>query len=263
MWCLVSKLRCLKFGPTLKNSLLLVSVFCIGFIQVEPDQGREPDSVPDEGFEAPPPRKKHWVARIFVEDNAGVMKSIKSNIKKWEELEEYGRHWNLYSSGLYQVPGRDYKKRYLRKKLLKYVDKRLSGEIKRAEEGSTLKSIQRAHAALKPSAKAQLTESIKIRLKARLLQGEAIFFVENPYADLQTRFQLNGSTNLNIRRSISSLNITTSVDYRINEGQWQACIDRPLNKSLKARISSTQSDKDMIFSGRSEQKLELIFYKGF
>ena len=245
------------------HKLLLISVFCAGFIHVGDDPGRGPDSIPDEGFEAPLPRKKHWMARIFVEDNDGVMKSIKSHIQKWEELEEYSRHWNLYSSGLYKIPGRKYQRQYLEKRLLKYVDKRLSGEIKQAEEGTALKRIQRAHAALKPSAKAQLTENIKIRLKARLLQGEARLFVENPYVDFQTRFDLDGSANINIRRSISSLDITTSLDYRIDEGVWQACIERPFSKSLRARISSTQSDEEMMFTDQSEQKLELIFYKGF
>ena len=247
------------------RQILLVSVFCAGFIQVEwePERGRTPDSIPDESFEAPPPRKKHWLARIFVEDNAGVMKSIKSNIAKWEDLEEYSRHWNLYSSGLYKIPGRDYRRRYLQKRLLKYVDKRLSGEIKQAEEGSALKNIQTVHNALRPNTKAQLTENIKIRLKARLLQGEALFFVENPYVDLQTHFNFEGSSNLQIGRNISSLNVTASMNYRIDEGVWQACIERPLGKSLKAKISSTQSDKEMIFTDQSEQKVELNFYKGF
>ena len=249
-----------------RRILLLVSVFCAGFIQVEEEASWERNPagfIPDEGFETPPPRDKHWMTKIFVEDNAGVMKSIKYNIEKWEELEEYSRRWNLYSSGLYKTPGRDQKRRYLEKRLLKYADKRLSGEIKRAEEGTTLKSIQRAHQALRPSAKARLSKNVKLRLKARVLQGEARLLVENPYVDFQTRFKLGGSTNLNIGRRISSLNARTSVDYAIDEGRWQACIERPLGSSLKARITSSQSDKEMIFTDQSEQKAELIFYREF
>ena len=244
----------------------MASVFCSGFIQVgrEAYQKRAPANfVPDEGFEPPPPNKRRWISGIFVEDDAGVMKSIKSSIKRWEELEEYSRHWNLYSSGLYKTPGRDGKRRYLEKKLLKYADKRLSGEIKRAEDGSTLKNIQKVHAALRPNTKAQLTDNIKVRFKARLLQGEARVFVENPYVDFYTHFRLGSSTNLNIGRTISSLKIRTSMDYMINEGRWRACVERPLGNSLKARISSSQSDQDMIFTDQSEQKVELIFYRGF
>ena len=253
-------------GFKFRRMFLAVSVFCAGFIQVERDVShkRNPANfVPDEGFESSPPRKRHWMTKIFIEDDAGVMKSIKLNIQRWENLEEYGRQWNLYSSGLYKTPGRDDKKKYLEKRLLKYVDKRLSGEIKRAEEGTTLKRIQKAHDALRPSAKAQLTKDIKIRLKARLLQGEARLFVENPYVDFQTRFELGGSTNLNIGRTISSLSVRASVDYMIDEGHWKACIERPLGKSLKARISSSQSDEDMMFTDQSEQKAELIFQKDF
>ena len=253
-------------GIKMRRILLVISVFCVGFVQVErkvPWERTPANFIPEEGFEPPPPRKRHWAANIFVEDDAGVMKSIKSNMRRWDEMEEYSRLWNIYSIGLYKTPGREGKKRYLSKKLLKYIDKRLSGEIKNAEEGSTLKSIQKAHDVLKPNTKAQLTENIKIRLKARLLQGEARFFVENPYVDFQTHFRLGGETNLNIGRTISSLNVRASVDYMIDEGHWRACIERPLGKSLKARISSGQSDEDMIFTDQSEQKAELIFQKEF
>ena len=253
-------------GSKFKQGFLLVSLFCAGFLQLKQEDPweRSPDSfVPDEGLEVPPPHKKHWMTKIFVEDSSGVMKSIQSNIRKWEELEEYGRHWNLHSSGLYKTPERDAKRRYLEKRLLKYADKRLSGEIKRAEEGTTLRSIKNAHDALRPSAKAQLTKNVKLRLKARLLQGEARLFVENPYVDFYTYFGLSGETSLNMGRTISSLDIKTSVDYKIDEGRWQACIERPLSHSLKARVSSTQSDKDMMFSGESDQRLEFIFQKGF
>ena len=253
-------------GFKFRRAFLVVSVFCAGFVQVgrEVSHKRSPANfIPDEGFESPPPRKRHWMTKIFVEDDAGVMKSIKSSIKKWENLEEYGRHWNLYSSGLYKTPGKDSKRRYLEKRLLKYADKRLSGEIKRAEEGTTLKSIQRAHDALRPSAKAQLSKDVKIRFKARLLQGEARLFVDNPYVDFQTRFEAGGGTDLNLGRSISSLGIRASVDCMVDDGYWRACIERPLGKSLKARISSGQSDGDMIFTDQSEQKAELIFQKDF
>ena len=217
----------------------------------------------DEGFESPPPRKKAWVTRIFVEDRDGVLRSIQSNVQRWENLEEYNRHWNLYSSGLYKTPGRDGKRRYLEKKLLKYADRRLSGEIKQAEEGSPLKSIQKAQHALKPTTEARLSDDVKLRFKGRVLQGEGSIYVENPYVDFRTNFELGGSTYLNVRRELSSLKLEGSLDYNISEGHWQACIEGPISESLKARIISKQRDDEMMFSDESEQKVEMRYYKDF
>ena len=243
---------------------LVISVFCAGFVQMEKrDLSRGPGSVLDEGFESPPPRKKSWVTRVFVEDSGGVLRSIKSNIQRWENIEEYNRHWNLYSSGLYKTPGRDGKRRYLEKKLLKYADKRISGEIKQAEEGSALKSIERAQQALKPNTEARLSKDIKLRFKGKVLQGEGFIFVENPYVDFRTSFEISGSTHLNIKRNISSLRLETSLNYNITKGQWEAYVEGPLSESVKARIISSQNDDAMIFSDQSDQKVEVYFYKDF
>ena len=245
------------------TGFLVVSVFCAGFVRVERDISRGPDSVLDEGFESSPPRKKHWVTRVFVEDNGGVLKSIKSNIRRWEEMEEYNRHWNLYSSGLYRIPGTGAKRRYLERRLLKYVDKRLSGEIKRAEEGSALKNIQKAHDALKPNTEARLSKDVKLRFKGRVLQGEGSLFVENPYVDFRTSFEIGGSTHLNVKRDISSLRLETNMNYNITAGKWEASVEGPLTESFKARISSSQDDDEMIFSDQSDQRLEFRFHKNF
>ena len=255
--------KSLKYGGQFGRGFLVLSVFCAGFVQMERDISRGPDSVLDESFEAPPPHKKHWTTKIFVEDSGGVLKSIQSNIQKWEEIEEYNRHWNLYSSGLYKIPGKSDKRRYLEKRLLKYADKRLSGEIKQAEEGSALKSIQKAHDALRPNTEARLSRDFKLRFRGKVLQGRGAIFLENPYADFQTNFEIGGSTRFNLRRNISSLKLETSLDYNMSEGYWQACIERPLNNSLKARIMSTQNDEELIFSGASDKKFELRFHKDF
>lgn len=80
---------------------------------------------------------------IFAEDDAGVMKDMKASLGAWEAAEEYARIWDLEDTGLYNTPTTEQKQKYITKKMLRYADKRFSGEMKKANEGSALHSMSR------------------------------------------------------------------------------------------------------------------------
>ena len=62
-----------------------------------------------------PLKKPLWIQGILVPDDAGVLNQIKSNIQKWQQLEDYRNTWNVESSGLYSTPGHNKKQKYLKK----------------------------------------------------------------------------------------------------------------------------------------------------
>lgn len=298
---------CLKFGHL--SVLILSCLFSsLSFADLEPQddienlimlkmlnpsyrvRGRGPSNfVPDDEIQPLPLESKSWTQQILVEDDAGVLKGVQKDISAWQEKQDYARAWNLESTGVYDVDSVDEKKAYLQKMILKYADKRLSGEVKKAEEGSALHTVGQAQKALKPNAEAALTENFKLKFKARVLQGKAIMEVKNPYVDYSTTTNLKGDVDMNAAKefkevgvktaahykatednlkvnmikSFEDLNLQASIDYEVSDENWTASLQRPIYKQLIGRVSSTQSEKEMILGDESEQRMEVMFNTSF
>ncbi len=227
-------------------------------------QNRGPGSfIPNDEVESVPYKQTIWLQHVFVEDNAGVMNSIKNDFTQWEDEEEYARNWNLKSTGLYETPDQNAKKAHFNRKLLKYADKRLAGEVREAEEGSTLARVGRVQKALRPNTEARISQNIKIKFKARVLQGKAMVYIHNPLAQIDTTVDAKGRIDVEANRDIASLGIKAGAEYQANDGIWMARVDRQLTEKITARVSSTQSDKEMAFDKNADKRIEFFFSHSF
>lgn len=225
-------------------------------------QNRNPSNYhTDNSIDPSPYEKKSWLQSVFVEDDAGVMKSIKLEIKSWKTAEEYSDTWNLDSTDLYTTPDFKRRKQILAKKLLKYTDKRLSGELKKADKGTTLHKVKKVQAALKPNTTATISKNVRLRFKARVLRGKIFMKVENPYVDYRTDFSLSGKVSMKAGRTIQSIGAKAEANYDVNNKRWVALMDKAITKELKARLSSQQSDRSMAFGKNSDRTLQLLYNK--
>jgi hypothetical protein len=302
-----SLINCLKFGHLSVLCLSLISgTFSFAGTIPEDDmenivmlqmlnpslkvRGRGPSNfVPDDEIQPLPLENKTWTQQILIEDDAGVLVGVRKDLAEWQETQEYARTWNLQSTGVYDVETIDQKKAYLQKMILKYADKRLSGEVKNAEAGSALHSVGQAQKALKPNVEASVTENIKLKFKARVLQGKAIMEVRNPYIQYSTTANLKGEINLDAAKEFKELGVNTSanyradednlkvhvvktfkdldvqasIDYQVSEETWTASLQKPLYKNLIGRVSSSQADKEMILGNESNQVMEVMFNTSF
>lgn len=227
--------------------------------------GRTPSNfVPNDEVEATLEKNKGlWIDRVMVEDDRGVLKKIKKDMNTWNDKEEYAKQWNLESTGLYKTPTNERKVKYLQKNLLKYLDKRISGEVKRAEKGSTLHSVGQAQKALKPQTKVQLGSRTKLRIKAKVLQGKAFVIVNNPYVKHETTVRVNGKVKMNFKRELKDLGMEANIDYRVKDGEWTAYVDKGITKNVIARVSSEQNDKTMAFTKNTNRTVELMYSHRF
>ncbi|MBK24160.1 MAG: hypothetical protein CME70_09190 [Halobacteriovorax sp.] len=303
----VSPIHCLNFGHL--SVLLLSFLFSnLALCESQPQddmenlvmlkmlnpsyrvRGRGPSNfVPDDQIEPLPVESKSWTQQILVEDDAGVLVGIKKDLAEWQETQEYAKTWNLESTGVYDVDSVDTKKAYLQRMILKYADKRLSGEVKKAEEGSALHTVGQAQKALKPNAEANVTENIKLKFKARVLQGKAIMEVRNPYVEYKATTNLKGEVHMDARKEFKEIGVETNanyqandddlkvnviknfedfnlqaqIDYEVSQENWTASLQRPIYKKLIGRVSSTQSEKEMILGGESNQRMEVMFNTSF
>ncbi|GAB4014308.1 MAG: hypothetical protein Fur0010_12260 [Bdellovibrio sp.] len=270
--CLMSKkfTLCLIFGHLVSGLILLSGeakaqdmVHDLSLSKLNPyirHQDRTPSNfIPNDEVWGSPVESKNFVQKIFVETNEGNLSRVREQFNEWEKTEEYARLWNLDSTGLYVVPDTTQKKAYFNRQLLKYADKRISGEVKNAEEGSTMHAIGQAQQALRPNAEAALSPSVKLKFKAKVLEGKAYLIVDNPFVDAQAQINAKGEASMNVKRSFASLGVNTEIDYQVTTETWVAKVDKSITSNLTARVSSSQSQQNMAFSSDSNRTVELVF----
>lgn len=219
-------------------------------------QRRHPASAPDEEVMTLPSFDKPFLLSVFAEDDSGVMSRTRSELRSWEETEQYAKTWHLESTGLYKTPSSEFKQRLLSKRLLDYADKRLNGEMKNAEEGSALHSVGQVEKSLRPNAEVGVSRQVSIQFKVRALQGRATMEIKNPWVECITTLNSNGRMTVLTKKDFKSLGLTSGVEYRTYESQWIAYTDKEITQNIRARISSTQNNQS-ILSNDAEKKLEL------
>lgn len=223
-------------------------------------QTRAPSNyIPSEEIEPIPFAQELWIQEKMVEDDAGVLQGVKRQIASWEQTEEFADDWNLKSTGRYETPSLESKKNYLAKNSLKYFDKRLSGEMKRAEEGSTLAKVGQVQKALKPQTKVEFSKNVKLRFKARVLQGKAVVKLVNPYIDSECNVKVSGGMDCKVEKDFKDAGVKTKAEYVISEGRWIASVDKKISDHWSSRVSSHQSDDTMAFDDEADKRVELFY----
>ena len=183
-------------------------------------------------------------ANMFSDDDSGVMRDMKDSMSSWEKTEEYAKLWDLQSTGLYNTPSTTQKKNYISKRLLKYADKRLSGEMKNASEGTTLYKMKTVERNLRPNATVNVTKNFGFKFKARVLQGKAIVEVKNPWIECNATLTASGKAKVITRKEFKELGLASGAEYSVNDSQFLTYIDQQLTDNIKARVSNTAGIND-------------------
>lgn len=250
---------CQIFGQLVAFSLL-ITVSAQAQDYVLKREGRAPASmVPSDDFRPEPAAHKLWVRNILAEDSGGVLNRVKADLENWKKIEDYREKWNVESTGLYKTPDYEDKKEYLSRHFLKYLDKRISGEIKGADQGTALHRVNQVQKALKPSTAVKVSKLIKLKFKAKVLQREARLIVDNPWIDYSTEMDMEGQVTMKMGKTFKELGVDCKVDYDVDEGHYVAHVDKKITETISGRVSSYQSDKDVAFSEESNRIFQLMY----
>lgn len=223
-------------------------------------QTRMPNSyAPNVEVQVRPDREKSWLEYVFVEDKAGVLIRMRDTLKDWNETEEYAKNWNLDSTGIYEIKDQDDRTKYVNRYILKYLDKRLSGEVKDAEKGSALARVGDVQESLRPQTDVAISKNFRLKFKARVLQGKAFMFVHNPYLDNMATVSLSGKVSMEVGKKFKKEGVHAKTILNVNDANWQAYVDKVLTTNTSARLTSTQP----LSSGDSETRFELLFNQAF
>lgn len=208
-----------------------------------------------------PPRRKYWSDKLLVEDNAGILTDMRKTIIDWEKQEEYLRRWDLEKTGVIQVQSEKEKNRFLRKRGLKYIDKRLSGEIKQAQPGSKWEQIGKVHKALKPRTKLNLSKSVRVKFKARVLQGKATMILENPLVDASLEGKVNGQARAVIGKRLKDFGLSAHMEYRLKESEVVTTFRKEITDQISAQATTVNRNDEV--NPMNDQRFELNFATSF
>lgn len=218
---------------------------------------RTPAAIEEEVLTLPFEKEVPTMEVLFAEDDAGIMKDMKATVNRWEQTEEFARVWKLESTNLYNTPDSSEKSKYLSKQMFRFADKRLSGEVKNAEEGSTMHKIGKVEKSMKPNASVGVNKYISLKFKARVLQGKAIVEVRNPWIETNATVSASGNTRLQAKKDFKELGLSSGAEYSMSNSEWVAFVDQAITENVKARLSSTQESKEKIFSNDADAKAEI------
>ncbi len=239
------------------GSTLLLS---IAFGQESISLSRKPANfVQDEEQSAIPVAQELWINSTFKEDNEGVLASMRNDVKSWEERETFVKSWNLRATGLYSVTSEEEREASIKKRFLKYADKRLSGELKGADKDSTLGQVATVQKALKPSSTLAVSEDYKVKFQAKVLQGQATVRLINPYFEYDTNFSLSGSVNMHVGKEIKEMGVRTDLNLDIGASRYVASVDKDLGNNFAARASTSQATDESVTSSAADKKIELMY----
>lgn len=199
---------------------------------------RRPAAVEEEVLTVPLTNETFSNESIFAEDDAGVMRDMKESLSSWEKTEEFARIWDLQNTGVYTTPTTSQKGKYISKKMLRYADKRLSGEMKKADEGSALHKVSRVEKQLRPNAAVNISKNFGLKFKARVLQGKATVELKNPWVECNATVSANGKARVISRKEFKSLGLASGAEYSVNDSQFLTYVDQQITDNVKARLSN-------------------------
>lgn len=230
----------------------------------KPARGRAPAStVPRDDIQPAPVTQEIWLNNVWVEDSAGVMNQMKNEFANWERTEQYRRNWDIESTGQYDTPERSRKKAWFSKMLFRYIDKRISGELKNASKGSTLQKVRSVKQALKPNSTAAISKNIKLKFRAKILRMRAYMRIINPWVKAETEFNINGQVFSRFQRRFEDLGVDTKLEYRLHDNDFTASVSKPLGNNITAVVSSTQPMSRASSGNAADSTFQLQYYTSF
>ncbi len=263
--------RCLVFGHLILFALLImaggVKAREVNLDQLNPyyqDNSRNPSSyVPNEEIDNLPMQNMVWINRVLVEDSAGVMANMKNSLRRWEQIDEYAKLWNLKSTGLFDTPDMEQRKQFINRNILRYIDKRISGEIKHAKKGSGWAKVGEVQQALKPNTTVKMNKYLTLKIKGRVLEGKVIFTLRNPFVDLESYVKVDGRAKVHAGKEFKSIGMKTDLDYEVNEGRWIASVDQKITDKVGAKVTAIKEGTPVIYSDEAIKIFKLYFHHPF
>ncbi len=210
-----------------------------------------------------PYQSSSWLQELLIEDQTGTLGEVKNQVRTWQTHDEYLENWDMEDVASNSSPDEHARKKYLKRRLLKYLDHRVRGELKDAKKNSAfLRGIDEAQQAVSPSGSVSVN-NVKVRFSAQLLRGRAMLRLVNPYLHFTTHFRSNGEIVIHMWREFADWKIRSDLDIRPLDNYYRAKLSRPLGPHINAALSSEQDLSSIAFLEHADLRMGFDYALSF
>lgn len=198
--------------------------------------------VPNDEVMASPYLYKLSFEDIFRPDGEGILEEAKKNVYEWEKISHFEQSWGVDSWAPNARSSRRDRKRYLAQAGIKYLDRRLSGEIKRAKKGSTLSKIGQVERSLSPRSSFKIGERYDLKVSGRVLLATIKVELKNPYVQNEVKIRSGGRVRAQAKKNfnLASLRVHSEINFDLKEKKYEAVVESPMYKQIVAKASRAQ-----------------------
>lgn len=152
--------------------------------------------------------------------------------------------------------------------MLKYLDKRISMQVKTADEGSGWHAVGKAQKGLKPKVSARLFNNVDLKVRGKILLGRIKFGLRNPYFENWLQVNYKGNFNFLLSKNFSKANIKFNAKYQVSEGKYNLEANKKITKNVALVLSSHKyNNQDRLSLGKDfkekENVLNLVYKMPF
>lgn len=209
-----------------------------------------------------PREQDSWYEGAMIDDDQGVLNSMRVDFRREQEQMNYARQWGIQNTGMFNFTTPDQKYQRVSRDMLTYTDKRLNGEIKKAEKGSNLHRVGQVQTALQPNTTVGLFDGYAIKFQVRAVQGKGTIRLKNPYVDSWIDMTLGGRREF-VTEKKWGFGLRTAVNARLDQNYYFTTIEQRLTDTITAALISQQQMGTAAFSSESDRRIQLNYFRPF
>lgn len=209
-----------------------------------------------------PRQEESWYQNNIIDDDQGIMNAMRVDIRRWQEQNRYLELWGLENTGIYPETPNDEMTKRVSRDMLRYADKRLAGEVKKADRGSNLYKVGQAQKTLSPTTTVNILDGYSIKMQMRVLQAKMSFLFKNPYMNTYLDVTAGGRREFVTEKWFYGI-FRTAVNYRIEQSMYFTTFDYRITPNVTASLVSQQSIEFGPYSGESDKRIQLNYFQSF
>lgn len=177
---------------------------------------------------------RSWYQAFYEEDDRGTLSKIRKSMSDWDYMDQIAENHGLPNEVRGNVGSR---RKFVTENMLKFFERKISEEGKKEDGNYTLMAVANLNKGLKPSTSVGVSDSFRFRFKGQLLKGNGTLAVVNPYLDFNIKMDLRDGTMVEGSKKLDDLNVTSTINYNLNDGLATFRVNREIATDLNADVT--------------------------
>lgn len=198
-------------------------------------------------------------ADFFDDDFDGLIEKAKIQMDAWEQNESFIGHWKLDDTPIYNGPKHKEKRKFIKKVALKYLDKKIMDKGNKSPKSSPANNVVSVRKAMSPSSTIGLTNSLTVKLRAKILEGNLSILLLNPFVDSWMELNNHGHFSMTVKRNFEDLRLEAMAQFSTNEETLKGLIKYKVTDPISGQYEVTQKNSQNLTDHKISLHYLLVF----